>query len=216
MIVIFESKITDRAVTFRDILLAKGYPCAVCDPSTIGHMTPMLAIVAFSEEIDAIRTLPYDDVPVIAYGEGFVNRALNAVKAENIDTLLQSLGNVVRRYCREQGWSDPTGEGIFCAPGVYLTRESITVYGSRMELPEAGVLVLRCLLFAGKDCRSADQLAAYCCSSDNKTSANIRVHIFNINETASARLPKPLIESVYGKGYRFGYFEGSLTFSPAD
>ncbi len=165
----------------------------------------MLMIVTDVENVDAIRTLPYDNVPVIAYGVGFVNRAMNAVRVETVDNLFQEINHTLQRFVMEKGMDTPSGDGIFCAPGVYVTWDAVFVYGARFELTELGLLILRCLIFSGMHYRNADQLAAYCCTSENKNSANIRVHVSLINELASFRLPKPLIECKYGTGYRFGY-----------
>ncbi len=209
MIVVFDSFFSNRVDALRCTIFTKGFPCAVCDPETIKSLLPIGVIVTFTDQIDVVRRMPYDDVPVIAYGSGFVNSALNAVKAETITEVLQGIKNVIRRRFGLNQYNSFLGECAFFYPGVYLTPFQLIVYGTRLDLTENEFYIMRCLILSGDCYRNSRQLMAYCTMGNVKETC-IRVHIYGINKKGSGRLPRPLIESKHGHGYRFGYIHSPI------
>lgn len=175
-------------------------------PVGLSSLLPIGLIVTFTDQIDVIRHMPYDDIPVIAYGDGFVNSALNAVRARTKEEII---GFIKAHICRKFGITKENsflGEGAFFYPGVFLSSFQHIVYGSRFDLTENMSYIIRCLILSGDCYRSAKQLAAYC----NPRTSNencIRVHICEINKKAEIRLPHPLVESKHGRGYRYGYID---------
>ena len=97
-------------------------------------------------------------------------------------------------------------EGAFFRPGVYLSSRQLIVYGSSIELTDAELMIMKCLILAGDCYRSTEQIASYCCPA-NQDNGSVRVHISGINKKGAQKLPEPLVESKYGCGYRFGYAE---------
>lgn len=206
MIVVFDSLEGRRAEHLRDIILGKGFPCAFCNPDTLKELLPLGIIVTFTDQIDVVRRMPYDEIPVIAFGEGFVNSALNAVKAETTEELIERLRECIAKRFELNEENSFLGEAAFFYPGVFLSSFQLIVYGSRLDLTENEFCIMRCLILSGDCYRSAKQLAAYCCMK-NYNENTIRVHICAINKKGEYRLPAPLVESKHGHGYRFGYID---------
>ena len=169
-------------------------------------LMPIGLIVTFTDQLDIVRHMPYDYVPVIAYGDGFVNSALNAVKARTQDEIILCIKDYVCRKFGIEKKSSFLGEGAFFLPGVFLSSFQLIVYGSRFDLTDNESYIIRCLILSGDCYRSTKQLAEYC-SLLHQTENGIRVHVCGINKKAELRLPHPLIESRRGHGYRFGYFD---------
>ena len=204
MIVVFESTVSVRAQMLRDYLLTKGFPCAVCTPENIKDLMPVGIIVTFTDQLDIVRRMPYDDIPVVVYGDGFVNSALNAIKAPTRRDLVRKLGKIVGQKLGITKKNSIRGIGAFFYPGVFLSAFQLIVYGTRIELTENESNIIRCLILSGNSYRSPKQLAAYCIRREVCENC-IRVHICAINKKGEARLPRPLIVSKHGSGYRFGY-----------
>jgi len=203
MIAVFDTGTTGRALSLRDTIRNEGYLCAAANAGQLKKLMPIRLIVTFMDQFDIIRRMPYDDIPVVVFGEGFVNRALNAVKANGIKELLLKIGQMlVRVYGLEQREVYPGG-GIFIFPGVFLAAHQLIVYGSKVDYTATELMILKCLILSGEHYRSAEQIAAYC-FEENLTEGNIRVHICNINRKAERILPNPLVVSRTGLGYRFG------------
>jgi len=206
MVVVFDSQESNRARFLRAFIYEEGYPCAICNPDTISKLLPIGLIVTFTDQIDVIRHMPYDDIPVIAYGDGFVNSALNAVRAKTLDDILEGLRDfVIQRFGINERNCLP-GLGAFFYPGVFMAIALLIVYGSRFTLTDNELYIIRCLILSGDCHRSSKQLAEYCLSG-TKNETSIRVHICAINKKGEKRLPSPLIESKHGLGYRFGYID---------
>lgn len=205
MVVVFDSRAGERMATMREALLLKGYPCAFADVRMMKRLTPMRLIVTFTDQINEVRRIPYDHIPVVAYGSGFINRALNATKAETPLELFQKINELMREIYGLGEHNSFLQDGAFFCPGVYLSFSQLIVYGSRIHLTDTELMIMKYLILSGNGFRSAEQIAAFCCPPD-QGSGNIRVHILNINRKASRSLPEPLVESKYGSGYRFGYF----------
>lgn len=206
MVVVFDSVIGERARTLREIILLGGYPCAAADSGSIKGLNPVRLIVTFTDQIDTVRRMPYDEVPVVACGQGFVNRALNAVRAETPPELLDKMNAYICRIYKIDEKNCFLQEGAFFYSGVYLSSRQLIIYGSSIDLTESELMIMRCLILAGDCYRSAKQIASYCCR-ENQNDGNIRVQICNINKKAVQKLPRPLVETKHGYGYRFGYIE---------
>lgn len=206
MVVVFDSVMGDRTRTLREIILLSGYPCAAADIGSIKGLNPVRLLVTFTDQIDTVRRMPYDDIPVVACGQSFVNRALNAVKAETPPELLDKMNAYIRRIYRIGENNCILQEGAFFYPGVYLSSRQLIVYGSIIDLTASELMIMKCLILAGDCYRSAKQIASYCCR-ENQNDGNIRVQIYNINRKAVQKLPRPLVETKHGYEYRFGYIE---------
>ena len=206
MIVVFDSVPGNRAAALREIILLKGYPCAAADAETVKMLNPVRLIVTFTDQIDTVRRMPYDGVPVVACGQGFVNSALNAVRVETPPEMFDKMDDYIRQIYKIHENNCFLHEGAFFWPGVYLSEHQLIVYGSRIDLTETELMIMKCLILAGDCYRSAEQIASCCCPA-NQDDGNVRVHIFNINKKGAQKLPRPLVESKHGCGYRFGYIE---------
>lgn len=205
MLVVFDAEKGDRAWEVREFFRHHAIPAAAASPEQLKNLRPFCLIVTFPDQLDVIRHMPYDDIPALVYGEGFVNRALNAERVETPAALLEGVRQHFYRYFRLEQKDIYLGSGAFLAPGVYLSEEQLVVFGSSLELTDMELMIMKCLALSGGAFRSADQLAAYCDTS-KLSNDRIRVHISNINKKAALHLPRPLVESRREKGYRFAYF----------
>ncbi|MBE6599288.1 MAG: hypothetical protein E7638_07600 [Ruminococcaceae bacterium] len=206
MLAVFDSAFGTRANEIREILFDYGYPCAVCDRDSIGDLLPIGIIITFEDQLDVIRHMPYDRVPVIVFGGGFVNRAQNAVCAAGVEELLEVIDEHICRMACSCVESCHFEEGVFFSPGVFCSSSQIILFGTTLDLTTTERMILLCLIFSGREYRSSEHLAAYCCS-DNKTNGNVRVHICSINSKASRRLPLLPVENKSLNGYRFAFAE---------
>jgi len=206
MIAVFDFKISERAHTVRNIILLKGYPCVAADAKTIENYNPVRLLVTFADQLDNIRRTPYDDIQVIVYGGGFVNSALNAVKAERLDDIFSYINSyIVNLYSIRRERIFP-GDGVFVYPGVYLSWDSLVVYGSRINLTALELMIVKCLILSGRHYRTVSQLYHYCfpkITGGKSEIESIRVHIFNINKKSVDKISRKLIESRKNYGYRF-------------
>ncbi len=204
MYVVFDQSCTERAVELRETILGYGLPCALCTPDNIKSLLPIEIIVTFTDQIDIIRRMPYDEIPVIALGDGFVNSALNAVKAKTRMEIIRRLNfNVCQRFGINRKTSY-RGVAAFFYPGVYLTPFQMIVYGSRFNLTDSENFIIRFLILSGDCYRDAKQVAAYC-ARKAVSDSYVRVNIHSINKKGYNRLKYPLVEKKHGIGYRFGY-----------
>jgi len=204
MIVVFDSHISPRAEAIRYKIFRHGFPCAVCDSRTIETLCPIGIIITFVDQLEIVRHLPYDDIMVIAYGVGFVNGALNAVKAESVDEVLSELNNgVLSRFGLKKN-NKTIGQGFYISPGVFLSKTFLAIYGNRFYITDKEFYIISCLFFAKECSRSAKQLVQYCTLGDG-SEGSIRTHICEINKKVELRLKSPLIEYKSRCGYRLGF-----------
>lgn len=157
MILICDREVTGRAVCIRERMLAGGIPAAVSALSSIRTFLPVRCFVTFTDVFDDLRRMPFGNVFCVAVGGGFVNSALNAVRAdgeeEALSAVLQHLAgpdgtefgfHPAPEIFRGQGFCEIRGHTVVFTPfeerlflllaatrGTYVTAEKIRAFCSR-------------------------------------------------------------------------------------
>lgn len=103
-------------------------------------------------------------------------------------------------YCKTCGWRDAPMATYRIK--VTACPEETLYMGYPLPLTPTEHRILRCLLYRAPKLTSADDLMMLCFPEGRQRIANLAVHVRNINQKARRIDPRPLIESVYGKGYR--------------
>ena len=83
MIVICDREESGRARSLRERILSGGTPAAVSAPSSVKDLLPAAGIIVWQEAFDELRHTPCDKVFAAVIGDGFVNTALNAARADS-------------------------------------------------------------------------------------------------------------------------------------
>ncbi len=112
------------------------------------------------------------------------------------DTLVES----VSEFCALCGWNCDR-MGVF---DLDMTQDPDKTYymGYPLPLSPREHAILRCLFYRSPHLTSSDDLMSLCYPLERKGISNLAVLIRRINQRAAEIDPRPLIISVYAKGYR--------------
>lgn len=112
----------------------------------------------------------------------------------------RSLGARAYEFCVNCGWHARPYQTYELTVGL---DPSETVYmGYPLPLPPRAHNILRCLFYRAPHTTTADELMSLCYPCEHKSISNLTVQIHEINKRALKIDPRPLIVSVYKKGYR--------------
>lgn len=202
MILICDNSNSDRALQLRQRVMSAGIPCAISSTSSIKDYLPIQLILTFADTFEEIRRLPYDEVFVIAIGDGFINTALNAVGACNIDTTLL----YAQKYlysCLEADNKDLLVPGI-CTRGIYLGEKFFEVFGNIVVPTDTQYMIFKYLLTctSSQVFSDTDKIRKFCYSTAKKIESNvIAAHISILNKKIYDAYGKKLIKSKRFNGY---------------
>lgn len=205
MILICDSVVSDRAVGLREKIISLGCPCAVSEITEIRSYLPLKLIITFCDVFDSVRRTPFDDVFVIAIGNGFVNTALNAKRADDVDhAILQARQYLYRSAGIEN--EDITSSGVF-ASSLFFGERFFEIYGNMVEPTETEYMIFKYLVSSASKnhCAAADKIRRFCYPfSDEDISSNlISAHISNLNRKIVNAYGKKLVHSKRFMGYYF-------------
>ena len=202
MILICDTEGSDRAINLRERLFRAGIPTAISVPSTIKKFAPFKLIITFTDVFEQIRRLPYDDIFVVAIGNGFVNTALNAVGIDNIDNAISYAKNHLFEQF-EISESALFQSGI-CFSGVFLSEKFFQLFGNIVIPTDTEYMIFKYLLFCTNEntLTTTSTIAAFCYSSQKKIDSNVlAAHISNINKKIYDSYGKKIIKSKRFEGY---------------
>ncbi len=118
------------------------------------------------------------------------------LRQEDTDTLLEFVSD----FCILCGWNCDR-IGVF---DLDMTQDPDKTYymGYPLPLSPREHAILRCLFYRSPRPTSSDDLMSLCYPLERKSISNLAVLIRRINQRAAKIDPRPLIVSVYAKGYR--------------
>lgn len=117
------------------------------------------------------------------------------IRAESATGIAQE----VLEFCRAHGW---TPELSTFALLLTADPADTRLLGYRMPLSPREHQVLRLIYLRAPETVSRNELLAVCLPEGLQRAENLTVHVNHINTKAKSITGLPLIESVYGKGYR--------------
>ena len=206
MILICDSDITDRACALRNKLFDLGIPCAVSVISDIGKNLPVMAILTFCDVFDSVRRTPFDDIFVVAIGNGFVNSALNAKRAADDEEAFRILDSKISEMLG-LSMEAKTPFGVYTSPNVFVGDYFIEIYGNMILATSSELMIFKYLdAFIDKDYYfDADKICRFCLPLERLSTKNpaglIAVHVRNINEKFEKVFMRKLIRSKRNHGY---------------
>lgn len=201
MILVCDSEVSERAIKIRNTLLDLGSPSCVSSISDIKNHTPFCLIITFSDVFGEVRRTPFDDVFVIAIGDGFVNTALNATQAKNLESAISMARSYLRgKYC------DKHNEGNYCGafvPPFYFSERFFEIYSNMVAPTETEYLIFKLIVFCTQSSVYANTglIRDYCFSCIGGDSNVISAHISSLNKKIYEAYGKKIIKSKRFKGY---------------
>ncbi|MGN1346212.1 MAG: hypothetical protein ACI4V1_05470, partial [Eubacteriales bacterium] len=202
MFLVCDKTNSERAAGIRENLLLAGYPCAVTSISEIANYLPLVRIITFTDMLDDIRRTPYDEIRVLAIGDGFVNSALNAERVECAEALLPVMTKVLMDYfhVREE-WVQRFG--WFCDDGIFLSPYFFQVYGNIVLPTDREYLIFKYLHMTSRQNTyiSAQKICRFCYRAskmpkeEGEAAKNLAVHIANLNQKCQNAIGCHLIEA---------------------
>ncbi len=209
MFLVCDKTKSERASVLREKILRAGYPCACSIVSEIGQYLPLLRIITFMDVLDNVRRTPYDDIRVLAIGEGFVNSALNAGQLSREEDVLPEIENVVNAFFHvKEEWIQMFG--MFYDDGTFMSREFFQIYGNIIVPTEREYLIFKYLQMASRLCDyvPAERICRFCYQAskipknEREASKNLAVHVTNLNQKCQNSMGCHLIEAKRFIGYR--------------
>ncbi|MBQ9784940.1 MAG: winged helix-turn-helix domain-containing protein [Clostridia bacterium] len=116
------------------------------------------------------------------------------------DGSLPSLCDEAWQFCIGCGWRERPFSTFELSVG--LSPDETFYMGYLLPLSPREHALLRCLFYRSPSPTTADDLLSLCCPDERIGISNVAVTVHAINKRAAAIDPRPLIVSVYGKGYR--------------
>lgn len=123
-------------------------------------------------------------------------RASRLIRQTDEDEIFREIQTFCTECC---GWKP--GLTTY-ALSVGKTPEQTRFLGYPLDLSPKELAILRFLFYRAPKTVGADELLSVCFPENTQRAANLAVQIHRINRRALASAGLPLIESVYGKGYR--------------
>ena len=209
MFLVCDKMRSERGRKLRETILREGYPCAFCTVSEIKEYLPLLRIITYTDMLDEIRRTPYDDIRVLAIGNGFVNSALNAEKVDNEDDILPLIQKSLWDFfCVKPEWEYPFG--VFYDDGIFMANDFFTVFGNIIVPTEREYLIFKYIQMASRVCDyvPAQRVCRFCYQAsripkdEREAAKNLAVHITNLNRKSQDVMYCHLIEAKRFIGYR--------------
>ena len=207
MILVCDRGESGRAASIRERILRVGVPAAVSALASLREHLPVRLIVTFTDVFDEVRRMSCDDVFAVVIGDGFVNTALNAVRApadrwEPVvrDALFRQLGI---------GEAEKDPFGVFLTAKLFFS-PYFTEYRGRQVFPTAAEKLVFLHLFGCSDerhPRDAGRIERFCRPAGRKepdpdgAQNRIAAHVAHINAKFADAIGTRLIRETRGKGY---------------
>lgn len=206
MILICDREGMERSIRLRERIRKLGCPCALTTVSGIRDHLPVKLILTYCDLFDEVRRTPWDSVFVVAIGQGFVNTALNAKRAETVDAALQT----VREFLLDDAGIEEVDRlpfGVSIAGKYFFSDEFFEIYGN-MVIPTPTEYQIFRYLFSCTDrdhTANAEKILRFCLPDEewrDRDAANYAaVHIANLNRKLKAVCGKRLIRAKRNCGY---------------
>ncbi len=209
MILVCDKTKSKRAAVLREKILLTGYPCAVSRISDIADYLPLVLIVTFVDVFDDVRRTPYDDVHVIAIGQGFVNSALNSTRVDSeADAIEEAKRYIYQLFHITKDRMMPFG--VFYDTGVFMAADFFEIYGNMIIPTDREYLIFKYLHMAYHTDAyiPAERVCAFCYraskmpKSDIESAKNLAVHVANLNQKAYSAAGYLIIKAKRFIGYR--------------
>jgi len=203
MILIVDKTVDGRASAFREKLFSLGCPCAVATPATVKDYVPFRLILTYTDVVDEIRRLPYDNVHIVAIGDGFVNSALSAERAVDEEDAVKAAHTHLMREMNIPSRHIMTF-GIALPPVLFLSQYFIEINGTTVKPTPTEIMILNYLLGVSSERIpvSAEQIAKYCTPESSVPNISvISVHISHLNTKVRPSYGGRLIRARNGIGY---------------
>ncbi len=186
MILVCDKDITARAIGMRDFIFHAGFPCAVAKISEIADYLPIHMIVTFTDVFDDVRRTPYDNLFVLALGNGFVNSALNGRSVPSEEEIIPAIKKFLYdSFHIENNQILPFG---VCLGRVFFSADFLEIYGNPIELTTVEYMIFKYLYAFSKEeiYFSAENIYRFCFPKvleyTEKCNNTVSVHIFNLNQ----------------------------------
>lgn len=182
MVLILDKKMTKRTIKLREEILQMHIPVAVSTIRKGRELFPAFCVVSFSDCVDEVSRAPYGDVPILIFGDGFVNRALGMTQLKTHDDLLLHVQNCVQEKMQKRG-AVRCGNLGWCMPnGFLVTSVDIFFRGTPLRLSLREYAVMQYLIYADDACMSVYHIWNYAFSCRAAFSRNaVHAQISNIN-----------------------------------
>jgi len=208
MIAVVDSSITERSKSLRKKIFTAGFPCAALDIHELAEFKPIRIIVTFCDMFDDLRHMPFDEIFAVVIGNGFVNSALNAVRANNED---EALVLMKRHLLKISGITERNmlPFGILTDYGVFWSKKHFEVYGNIVEPTLSEYMIFKYLASVAdpKQFIASEKIRRFCYVRDladaRNIDGNIAAHISNLNSKLNRSYGKRLIKTKRYRGYYF-------------
>ena len=162
MVLICDNSSSERALQLRRRVISAGIPCAISSPSSIKDYLPIKLILTFDDTFEEIRRLPYDELFVIAIGDGFINTALNAVGVTGVNAAFLYAQKHLRD-CLEVSGSDVFSTGV-CTKGIFLGEKFFQIFGNMVIPTDTQYMIFKYLLLCtdSQVFADVDKIRSFC------------------------------------------------------
>ena len=158
-----DKSVSSRALELRNRILEMGFPCAVSfPPFAADHLRPVLCILTFQDALGIIRHSPFDDVPALACGEGYVNSLYHAELFPSTEAMLQKMEHYIFEYLHTEKKLYFGIPGYILPSGFSINRFQIYYRMFSLELTEREKRILRLILYTPDIPQSYRRIEAYC------------------------------------------------------
>lgn len=200
---------SERAKALRENILRTGYPCACASVREIKEYLPLLRIITYTDVLADIRRTPYDNIRVLAVGEGFVNSALNAEQIKEEDDVLPRIEQIISEFyhvSRECVY--PFGR--YYDDGVFMSEKFFMISENVIEPTEREYMIFKYLQMTAKQYSylPPERICRFCYPSsklpkdEREAAKNLAVHVNSLNRKCQKSMRCYLIESKRFIGYR--------------
>lgn len=185
-------EVSERALALRKRVLQMGFPCAVSfPPFAIEHLRPIVCALTFQDVAERVRSCCLCEVPVLAWGEGFVSKMLHICVLSTEELLLTRMERIL---CSKMGWqrfSAGGRQGYYLDHGFAMTEQSLQYQIYTLPLRERDRLILMTILTSPGIRNSCRRIEAYSFpypyhENENSMAKTISTHISHINKTMLA------------------------------
>ena len=160
----------------RERMLACGLPAAVSALSSIREYLPVRILITFTNVFDDLRRMPYGHIFCVAVGDGFVNSALNAVRAGGEEKLPAA----VLRHLAHHERDDPAFD-------IQLTPEIFRGHTLVFTAFEERIFLLLALASDEGKCASPERICAFCGAPSEDANA-VAAHVHHLNQKLAPAL----------------------------
>ncbi len=200
---------SERAKALRETILRAGYPCACASVREIKEYLPLLRIITYTDTLDDVRRTPYDNIHVLAVGEGFVNSALHAEQIMTEEDVLPRIEQIINEFYHvTRDWIYPNGR--YYDDGVFIGEKIFMIYENIIEPTEREYMIFKYLQMTAKQYSylPPERICRFCYpvsklpKDEREAAKNLAVHVNSLNRKCQNSMRCYLIESKRFVGYR--------------